>query len=507
MAAGIERAARAQRPRGARSSFGPAKPPAGGIYPTAGRGYGIAGEAAFPDLLTKWDKDQQYTAWRMGMNLALDLSRAAPGRFTAVQVTDLDPLGPAGRWVRRPCVLAAFLSRQSTEGRWTVAINPRGNTTMPFSLAGARQVEQRVEVNGQLILRLLRIELAANSDPDFSLVQSKSLIGELWEDSGVSASGLEDDDSAATIMLCVGIHANQNTLFFDASQYWKRVRQSDGRLILTRFTVKPDEPLITFRPQRHLTVSTILSCNCPSYFGAEIGVVNRPVTVGTQEANPIRGGQADGIDPTRNDGDAEIGMARRFRRLSYARLPSAECKHVHAVRWLLGAPQAEPSDGPTLENDYFTTASGQNEVEEWIPPLAQSRFLEQLRRDLLTDATLARVDSMHMGSVVADAFSVTPHRVVLAPQQLAPIFPVPFRAALGVHELRLPCLHHSTDPASDWDARPGDWWIGRFRVGMPHAFDGPGTIVPDPVINPLRLPQSRQAAIDSLPLLVFGAKP
>jgi len=96
---------------------------------------------------------------------------------------------------------------------------------------------------------------------------------------------------------------------------------------------------------------------------------------------------------------------------------------------------------------------------------------------------------------------------VLAPQQLAPVFPVPFRAALGVHELRLPCLHHSVDPASDWDARTGDWWIGRFRVGMPHPFDGPGVIVPDPAINPLRLPQSRQAAIDSTPLLIYGARP
>ena len=29
----------------------------GSVYPSKGKGYGVQGEAAYPDLLAKWDKD------------------------------------------------------------------------------------------------------------------------------------------------------------------------------------------------------------------------------------------------------------------------------------------------------------------------------------------------------------------------------------------------------------------------------------------------------------------
>lgn len=105
--------------------MGPGRPAAGGIYPTRGKGYGIAGEAAFPDLLTKWDKDQTYTSWRQGMDLAFDPAAMAGQRITAVNAVTVDPFNPGGT-TEQTVILAGFLSGNSPDGQWLVGLSQRG---------------------------------------------------------------------------------------------------------------------------------------------------------------------------------------------------------------------------------------------------------------------------------------------------------------------------------------------------------------------------------------------
>lgn len=384
----------------------------------------------------------------------------------------------------------------------------------PWPLADARQVEQRVVVGGQQILRLLRVELGAAVGA--KLKDAKSLIGELWEDSAISSTELHPDDADGTLLMCLGIHSVTGTLFFDATRRWQRRRIDDGktanaRLQLEAIAIADDEPLVTFRTDRYLTISARLACNCPVGCGAVMGRFSRSAEEGLsrldrQEVKSVFGGQAPGVDDTRNDGDNERGIARRFKAISYQRDPAAECKHMHAMRWLMGCPQREPDVGPTLENDYWTTAAGQNEIEAWLPPMLQPGFLERWRANLLREAQLASLDGLMLPTVVADVCSITPHTVKLAPQQLAPIFPSPLRATMGPQELRLPAMHHSADPQQDWDAVFGDWWVGRNDYQPPRLFLGPGQVGPV-ALTAIALPASWTRAADQLPFLFGGFRP
>jgi len=220
-----------QRPAADRFDFG--RPFDGSIYPRKGKGYGIQGEAAYPDLLAKWDKDSSWQAWRKGMSLAHAELVGAAERFTAVQVEHRDTYAQTLQWSSSTLLLAGFSSRASPDGRWTVAIKPRG-TEITDAPVGSNQKEfwyRFPDDPTRAPLRLMELDFkAAGSGRSTPLHINRMLIGEVVEDTATGPQQLEEDLTAGIGLLCVAVHEGSGKAYFDASRYWRRERTDDGRL-------------------------------------------------------------------------------------------------------------------------------------------------------------------------------------------------------------------------------------------------------------------------------------
>lgn len=471
--------------RPARDRFDVGLPFDGSIYPRKGKGYGIQGEAAYPDLLTKWDRDGHWASWRKGMALAQAQLVGAAERFTAVKVEHRDSYAASAQWRTSTLLLAGFTSRESPEGRWTVAIQPRGTEITPQPV-GSRQREVWYHFDddsGRPPLRLLELDFQAAALAMNPLHLNRMLIGEVVEDTAVGPQQLEDDLTAGVGLLCVGVHEAAGKAFFDATRFWRRERTSDGRLITREVAVAATDPLPVFRADRHLTQATTLSCNCPAHLGLSFARLVAGSSLGSQELFPQRapsGLSGPRRDPS--DGNPE-GVRRRFRLLEWDRIPGAECKHCHATRWALGAPMAEPSDMQSLASDYWSDLKVMAQVEEMDAPMSDPRFLEDLQQSLLSEQAFSMLDVTLLAASVGDCVGVCPQRVEFSADQLRPVGSPVAMTGLGV--LRQNEQHPTSDPAEDLDAVFGDWWVGRGTATAVFGFDGPGQARSNRAIEPL----------------------
>jgi hypothetical protein len=463
------------------------KPFKGSVYPTKGKGAGVQGEAAYLDLLAKWDKDGQWQAWRKGMALAQNALVGAAERFTAVKVEHRDTYATTPTWRTSTLLLAGFTSSESPEGRWTVAIQPRG-TEITAQPTGNNQREvwyQDPEAPEQSPQRLLELNfkaarLAKGAQP---LHINRMLIGEVLEDTALSPSAIEEDLTAGIGLLCVAVHEAAGLAYFDATRFWRRERTADGRLITREIKVSATEPLPTFRPDRHLTQATTVSCNCPSHLGLQFARLRAGQSLGSQALFPQRA--PSGMEgPKRGEGEGTPeGLRRRFRLLSWDRIPGQECKHCHAVRWALGAPMAEPTDMQSLASDYWQNMKTMGRVEEMDSPMRDPRFLEDLQLSLLNEQAFSMLDVTLLAACVGDCVGIVPQRVELSPIQLSAAgSPTPF-AGLGVN--RQNEQHPTADPLEDQDAVFGDWWVGRGTATAAIGFDGPAQPRSTRAIEPL----------------------
>ncbi|MCE2836705.1 MAG: hypothetical protein LW834_07055 [Cyanobium sp. 49614_E6] len=456
----------------------------GSVYPSKGKGYGVQGEAAYPDLLAKWDKDGHWQSWRKGMALAQAQLVGAAERFTAVRVEHRDSFATTQQWRTSTLLLAGFTSQESPEGRWTVAIQPRG-TEITAQPVGAAQKEfwYRFEDEpGRAPLRLLELDFKATAARSVSPLHfNRMLVGEVLEDTAISGQRLEDDLTAGIGLLCVAVHEAEGKVYFDATRFWRRERTTDGRLITREVPVAAGDPLPTFRPGRHLTQATTVSCNCPAHLGMSFVQLRSGPRLGSQDLFPQRAPSGlGGPQRSAGEGDPE-GVRRRFRLLPWDRIPGAECKHCHAVRWALGAPMAEPSDMQSLASDYWNDMRVMGRIEEMDAPLSDPRFLDDLRLSLLNEQAFSMLDVTLLAACVGDCVGIVPQRVELSPVQL--LGGRAARAAVGV--LRLNEQHPTTDPIEDVDAVFGDWWVGRGTATEVLGFDGPSKPRSSRAIEPL----------------------
>lgn len=480
----------AGRPRRSGDRVDRGRPFVGGVYPRKGKGWGVQGEAAYPDLLDQLDRRSQWQSWRKGMALARSQLVGAAERWSAVEVMHRATFTTSLRWRRSRLLLAGFTSPQSPEGRWTVAVQPRGTEIAPRPVGTEQdEVWDPLGVAGDPV-RLLRVTSPAAAapidEPEGEVARleiNRMLIGEVVEDSAIDATTLAEDPEDGIGLLCVGVHERSQTAFFDATRYWKRMRGPDGRLRLREFPVAAWEPLPTFRSERHLTQALTLSCNCPSYIGMEFAALRQGPQLGGQQLFPQRapGGLEapllEGLDESNTE-----GVRRLFLPLSWARLPGVECKHCHAVRWAMGVPMAEPADMPSPDSDYWRDLAVMAELEEAVGPMSGERFLDRLRTNLLDEQQLSSLDLTLLATCTGDCVGIAPQRVRLDRLQLGEeLLP---ESALGV--LRINEQYPTEDYRQNEEAVFGDWWVGRGTETVVLGFSGPAEVESSgPAITPL----------------------
>jgi len=132
-----------------------------GVYPRKGKGLGVTGEAAFPDLLSQLDRNSGYAAWRLGMKIAFNELMRDRRQFLPVQVLDRPSWAPQEGWAYREALLVAFPSKGSPEGRWTVTVKPKGSEISPLPVADIQQRELVTTSEDGRALRLLEVNVGA----------------------------------------------------------------------------------------------------------------------------------------------------------------------------------------------------------------------------------------------------------------------------------------------------------------------------------------------------------
>ena len=470
-----------------------------GVYPRKGKGLGVTGEAAFPDLLAQLDRNSGYAAWRLGMKIAFNELMRDRRQFLPVQVLDRPSWAPQEGWGYREALQVLFPSKGSPEGRWTVMVKPKGSEISPLPVTAAQQRELITTSEDGRALRLLEVAVGATWGRD-SLLAASSLIGELVEDSGLGPTEVADEDGALQL-LCVGVYPEQGLMLFDGTQCWRRELLATGRRVLRHSTVPEGEPVPRFREGRHLTQVTTLSCNCPQYLGLEYARLRPGEQLGGQAFFPTRGPESQSASreaanlaeellgvppPVVRQGDPLEGVARRFFNLSWQRLPEASCKHIHAVRFALGCPLEEPDDALTLASDYWDGLKGMADVEELRAPLASPRFVSALRSTLLNEDAYAGLSSTMASGSAGDAYGIVPGKLVLDPRQVNAITiedeDSPFR--------RFNAQQATAEARAAEAAVLGDLWVGRGTSSSSLIYEAPGVVLAEPfVANGAVVPQ------------------
>jgi len=485
----------------------------GSVYPTKGRGHGIAGEAAYLDLLARWDRTNTWQAWRKGMTLAASSFFGAAERSTAIRVQLQDPFSTAPAFRFSPAFLIGFTSRESPEGHWTVCLRSRGSEISDGPvLAGCQREEWRSFSAGPNGAGPNGADAGAPPERcialDFSAVPgvnfNASVIGEVLEDSATDGVTLAADPTDGRGLLCLAVHEDIGVAYFRASSYYERQRLPNGRLQLVEIPVPPAAPPPWFRTGRHLTLSTILSCSCPQHNGLVYArLLTGNTKLGVQDLFPSRS-PAGLAAPRRGAADANPeGVRRRFSDLSWARLPEQTCKHCHAVRWQLGCPLAEPTDMPSPDDAYWRDRADMAAMEDATPPLLDPRFLDDLRQSLLSEQAFSRLDANLLAAAVGDAFGVVPQRIELEPLRLSSTAARTGAGSAGAGSAeaararagragagpdgvsRQSEQRFIADPAADQLAQFGDWATGRGTARTIQAFIGPGQLAAGSPVEPI----------------------
>lgn len=462
-----------------------------GIFPRKGKGWGVTGEAAYPDLLNEWDRKGGWRPWRQGMTLAFnDLFRDSQ-QFLPVQVLGRSTWAPQEGFVYRPALTVAFSAAASPEGRWTVTVKPRGTDISPLAVSGAVQRDVRIEGAG-LDVPLLEVDVGATWGAG-ALWSASSLVGELVEDSAPAADRVDPEDDEAVILMCVGVYPEDGLMLFDASQVWKRRKLENGRRVLERRQLEPSDPRPRFRPRQHLTQSASLSCNCPAFLGLEYAKLRSGGRLGGQELFPQRGPSQDGFRrQQRSDSEKLLtvdsdearavdpleGVARRFTTLNWQRLPEESCKHVHAVRFALGVPIAEPDEYLSLASDYWDGMRSMASIEELQAPLASERFVEQLRRRMFDEEAFSGLSTTMSAGSIGDAHGIVPGRLVLDVRQVNKLA-VPGNVS---SLLRFNFQEAIVDPRTAEDSVQGDLWVGRGTEVVSRLYEAPQQVLDTPFV-------------------------
>lgn len=368
------------------------------------------------DLLQQLDADQRYRGWREGMAIAFSRAGALATQARTVNLLALRPWSGLDSLQLRPATQFLFPSAGSPDGAWTVTVDPRDGplTTEPLSLLNQREIQLAASANGGPI-RLLEVAVRADGSANGTW-SVRGLLGELVEDSlvidGVVDPGIQPrssyrfrPDGDITCMMVVGANPEAGLIYLDGRRRWKRrPRGSSSGFQLVEELVPEGADIFLGRgaSDAWLCSSSSYACNCPAFLGLQLQDWR---TGGGRRSShlPVAGPFA----PLKQDVLNEV--ARVYRLLSWERNPLDGCKHIHAARWLLGCPTADPGDMAPPGDPYWTDPKAMAEQEEFDSPIRPGEGLTVATRMDQWRGLSALLPAVSAG----DALALTAHELPL----------------------------------------------------------------------------------------------
>lgn len=407
------------------------------------------------NLLQQLDADQLYRRWREGMTIAFSRAGELAGQARTVSLLALRPWSTENGLELRPATQLLFPSTLSPDGAWTVTVEPRDGplTTEPLGLLNQQEVQLQVGGPDSPVLRLLEVAVRADLTANGTW-SARGLLGELVEDSlllDVSEAPEMLDrgayrfrpDQEVKLMMVVGADPEAGLIYLDGRRRWRRRPRGDfGGVQLVEEPIADGEDLFLGRSdvETWLCSSSTFACNCPDFLGLQLQDWRSGKGLGGSGQLPVAGP----FSPARRDVTNEI--ARVYRLLAWERNPVDSCKHVHAARWLLGCPVAEPGDAPPPGDDYWKAGKTMADLEEFPSPFRPGESL-----DIISSMDRWRGLSGLLPAISAgDALALTVYELQL------------YRGA-GSGLLLLPLEGISTDPALAPVVSGDDVVIDRFN--------------------------------------------
>lgn len=472
---------------GRRSGLNRGKPDPGGVFPSKGKGWGIQGETALPDILSHWDRVTRWQSWRRGMQLAFGSQVGQTVATDGLDVLVRPAFKPDRGFEYRSVALMRFASSSAPSGVWTTTIMPRGLNTAPLPLqAGMQRHETRIHASTGETLPVLVVDGGANWQT--TLQATSGLVGELITDTATGLGSLAPAEDGIS-MLCLQVDPSHGQMVLDASRYWRYEITDAGRRVLVEHRVQPGEAPPQFRIGRHLCQALTISCNCPSHLGVEHARL-RSGALGTQALFPQQGGQ-NVLDVGGKAGsDMAEGVKRRFAALQWARIPGEECKHCHATRFMLNAALPEPTDMLSPAADYWQQGAGFDQLEEIGNVFDDRAMAVMAQRSMLLRNAWDGLDQTLLASSVGDALTVMPTRVSHDPpleEATAPMMELLMHQSFRLpgNPPRFNEMHFSVHYQEDDDAIRGDWWIGRGTNTEVRTYDAAHVVEPEPTMKPM----------------------
>lgn len=178
------------------------------------------------------------------------------------------------------------------------------------------------------------------------------MLGDLFEDSAIEVppgtpyyEALVELDEDAIKLQLMEVDLDNARLGFAINRWREQKRKGN---VLVQYDKRTDSPgkLPSWRPGRVLVSSAKFNCSCPDFLGRRYADLSGQATdLSERHRFPL---PAAGRSPSVLEARS-AGIYNQWKVVNRMRLETAECKHIHAARWLYGCPMAEPPDFPPGE--------------------------------------------------------------------------------------------------------------------------------------------------------------
>jgi hypothetical protein len=406
-----------RQPRAA-DSFAPKKGASNTkITMSAGPTWGLARPR---DLFGQLSATQANRPWKLGMALAFNRSLLNEGAVRWVQLLCHEPFQGDPFLNLMDAVMIAFPSKQSPDGRWTVTVNPRTGPMGTRPLELGRQREVYLSIDG-VRHRFVRVQLQPELG-DGGTWSARGIIGELVEDSLLIApDGTKTwkPDAEADLRMVLAVAPEDGSILIDGEQRWRRVPIASGRFRLQKEVIDARESAL-LDTNAWMAQTTSYACNCPAYAGFEMidwrntgGGTNHPgmAAVGTNRWSQLDSAQ--GVFYAGYGDDPVDAFVRQFGSPNWDRPIITACKHIHAARWMVGCPTAEPNDAYAPDHESWRDHTKTAQQDEIAWPLQDPDYMEKLNRTMMLDQRYRDLNIMPLAFSTADAIGTLPVNVRL----------------------------------------------------------------------------------------------
>lgn len=343
-----------------------------GRHPAKETGHGERGGTVSRSLEEYLNQNSQWSRWRKGLGLYFQAVRASG----LEQVPALALFRTTG--ILKPRSLSTLTSfpAQGAEDRvWVVVSRVRGSIMAP----GPLQASELTLDTSSPDPEDWRLWYAPSGNPatvEKTLRFLQHMVGDLFEDSAVPIAGDEpyyeallplEADAIKLQLMEVDLFGRR--LGFAINRW--REQSLQGRVLVQRNRRTEDRSkLPSWRPGRVLVSSAKFNCSCPDFLGRRYpDLLAKTSDLSLTRRFPLpSAGRRVGKETSEDAGTSETleshsaGIYSQWKVVNRMRLETAECKHVHATRWLYGCPMEEPPDMPIGETGEALRRAAEEEV-------------------------------------------------------------------------------------------------------------------------------------------------